>query len=436
MLKLPAIARPSDDYRTVAKIGFGVIFVTFGVIGGWAALAPLDSAVTAHGVLSVDTNRKTIQHLEGGIVRKILVKEGQHVKAGQVLFELDPTSAKAGYEISQNQLYALLAQEARLLAERDNLPAVTFPAELTQATGSVAAAAIADETKQFYERRNTLTGQVNILTSRVEQFRTAIQGVDRERASMEQQLKLIESELTDVQGLYAKGLVPRPRLLALQREQANIQGQIGRSISEHERVEKEINETTLQIRQLRQQIYEQASKDLTEVRAKMADIRERFAVAQDQAKRVEIRSPVTGTAQNLHIFTEGAVIRQGEPMADVVPENEELVVKASFSPNDVDNIQVGQTTEVRFPSFHDRTIPVINGTVRSIGADRLVDEGTHQPYFLAIVGVDERNLPAHIRHRLKAGLPAEVVVPTGERTVLQYMWEPLTRTLRGSLREQ
>jgi HlyD family secretion protein/S-layer protein transport system membrane fusion protein len=436
MLKLPAIARPSDDYRKVAMLGFGIIVLTFGVIGGWAALAPLDSAVTAHGALSVDTNKKTIQHLEGGIVRTILVKEGQKVKAGQVLFELDPTQAKAGYEIAQNQLYSLLAQETRLVAERDNGSTLNFPAELTSASSPVAARAIADETKQFFERRNTQTGQINILNSRIEQFRTAIQGVDRERAAMETQLKLIESELADVQKLYDKGLVPRPRLLALQREQANIQGSIGRSISEHERVEKEINEATLQIRQLRQQMYEGASKDLTDVRAKMADIRERFTVAQDQAKRIDVRSPVDGTAQGLHVFTPGQVIRPGEPMVDIVPLNEELVVKASVSPNDVDNIAVGQTTEVRFPSFHDRTIPVINGTIRTISNDRMVDEATHQPYYLAVVAVDESKLPPQIKGRLKPGYPAEVVVPTGERTVLQYMYEPLTATLRGSLRER
>lgn len=436
MFKLPAIARPSDDYKSVARMGFGVIFATFGILGGWAALAPLDSAVTAHGVLSVDTNRKTVQHLEGGIVRKILVQEGQHVKSGQILFELDPTTAKAGYEISQNQLFGLIAQESRLTAERDNLATINFPAELTSANSSVATAAISDESKQFYERKNTLAGQINILTSRVDQYKTQIQGVDKERAAMEQQLELIQSELQDVQTLYNKGLVPRPRLLALQREQANIGGQIGRSISEHERVEKEINEATLQMRQIRQQVYEEASKQLTEARAKMADIRERFAVAQDQTKRVDIRSPATGMAQNLHVFTEGAVIRQGEPMIDVVPENESLVVKVTFSPNDVDNVAVGQVTEVRFPTFHDRTIPVINGTVRSISTDRMVDEASHQPYFLGIVEVNEKDLPKQLKGRLKAGLPAEVVVPTGERSVLQYMWEPLTAALRAGMREK
>lgn len=435
-MKLPAIIRPSEDYRSVAKIGFGIIFVTFGVLGGWAAFAPLDSAVTANGVLSIDTNKKTIQHLEGGLVRNILVKEGQHVKAGQVLFELDSTTAKAGYEISQNQLYALLAQEARLVAERDNAASITFPGELTTATSPVAARAMADESKQFFERRNTLSNQVGILGSRIDQYRNNIQGVDRERAAMEEQSRLLESELADVQKIYDKGLVPRPRLLALQREKANIQGQIGRSISQHEQVEKEINETTLQTRQLRQQIYEQASKDLTETRTKISDIRERFTVAQDQAKRVEIRSPVEGTAQSLHVFAQGAVVRGGEPLVDIVPQNEELVVKASFSPNDVDSIAVGQVTEVRFPSFHDRTIPVINGVVRSVSSDRIIDEASHQPYYLAVIGVDEHKLPPQIRGRLKPGLPSQVVVPTGERTVLEYMYEPLLATLRGGLREK
>jgi HlyD family secretion protein/S-layer protein transport system membrane fusion protein len=430
------LARPSDNFRRAAAIGFGIIFFTFGVVGIWAAVAPLDSAVIAHGVLSVESNRKTIQHLEGGIIRKITVAEGDQVKAGQILFEMDQTVPNANYEISRNQLYALEAQEARLVAERDKQTTIAFPADLASNTDPSAVRAIADETKQFYERRNTINGQIGILRTRIDQVKSSIEGVDKERASMEQQVALLNDEISGLQTLYDKGLVPKPRLLAVQRERAQLQGGIGRAIAEHSKAEKEMSEASLQIRQLQQQMDQDVAKDLTENRAKLADVRERYTVAQDAIRRVSVKSPVTGQAQNLRFFTNGAVVRPGDPMIDVVPSNEDLVIKANFSPSDVDNVQVGMKTEVRFTSFHSRDIPVINGVVRSISHDRMVDEATHQPFFLAIVNVDESNLPKRVRDRLTAGQPSEVIVPTGERTVLEYIWEPLSGALRRSLREE
>ncbi|MEO6339016.1 MAG: HlyD family type I secretion periplasmic adaptor subunit [Caulobacteraceae bacterium] len=430
------LARPNDNFRRVAAIGFGIIFFTFGVLGVWAAVAPLDSAVVAHGVLSIDSSRKTVQHLEGGILRKILVAEGDQVKAGQVLFEMDQTVPHANFDIARNNLYSLVAQEARLIAERDNAPSIAFPAEVTGSTDPLAARAIADETKQFVERRNTLSGQVGILKSRIDQTKSSIEGVDREKASMVEQVGYLTDEISGLQSLYDKGLVPKPRLLAVQRERAQLQGGIGRAIAEHAKAEKEISESSLQIRQLQQQMYQEVSKELADVRGKIADTRERFAVAQDTVHRSVVVSPSTGTVQNLRFFTVGAVVRAGEPMIDVVPSNEDLVVKANFSPNDVDNIKVGMKTEVRFPSFHSRTMPVLNGVVRTISRDRMIDEATHAPFFLAIVKVDESNLPKHFKDRMTAGLPSEVVVPTGERTVFQYIWEPLTNALRVSGREE
>ena len=433
----PTLQRPNDSYKRVAIIGYTVIFLAFGVVGGWAAITPISSSVAGPGVVAVDSNRKTIQHLEGGIVTKILVHEGDKVKAGQVLFELDQTVAHANYEISRNQLFTYLAQQARLESERDNRSAVVFPAEVVAAQSDpTVSRAMGDELRQFSERRATLAGQTDILNSRIEQSRVEIEGIDRQQAGLQEEVDLLNKELTSLQGLYDKGLVPQTRLLALQREKASLTGSIGRLIADRSKADKAIGETSLQIQQIKKQRYEDVSKELGEVSARIAEIRERYAVAQDTVKRVNVLATVSGKAQNLKIFTEGGVVRPGEPMVDIIPDKEELIVQAHFSPNDIENVHEGATVDVKFPSFHDRTLPAIMGTIKSVSSDRLVDEANRTTYYLALVTVTPDQLPPTVRGKLIAGLPAQVTVPTGQRTVLQYMTDPLMRSLQGALREK
>ena len=432
-----AEAGPRSSHKTVARIGYVVILVTFGLFGVWAATAPLDSAVIAPGIVSVEGNRKTVQHLEGGIVRRLLVREGQKVQAGQVLFELDPTQVMAGRDIAENQLVRLMAMEARLTAERDNAPTISFPPEVvTRRADPGMALAIADEEKQFAERRATVNGQVDLLETRRETYRTEIEGIDEELTGMRQQGVYLDDEITGLKSLYEQDLVPKPRLLALQRERAALTGRIGRSIADRSKAQKGIAEASLQIRQVRQQFYEDVSKQLAQTRTEANDIRQKFTVAQDQVRRINVVSPVSGSAQNLKVFTQGAVIAPGAPLVDIVPDNTDLIVQAHFSPNDVDNLRAGMDAEVRFPSFHSRTLPEINGKVQSVSGDRLVDEATGLPYFLGLISVPNAELPPEIRGKLTAGMSAEVVVPTGERTVLEYIWEPITKALRNTGREE
>ncbi len=430
-------AKLASDYKRVARIGILIIVLTFGVLGLWAAFSPLDSAVIAPGVVSVETNRKTVQHLEGGIVRKILVREGDQVKAGQVLFELDPLQARATFEMTRNQLVTLSAQSARLLAERDGRSAIAWPADLTANTADpVVARAMADEQQQFIERRATLQGQTDLLNARISQFRSEIDGINRQRQAMEEQVAYLGDEIDGLRQIYDQGLVPRPRLLALERERASLRGAIGRAIADRSKAEKGINEAALQIRQIRQQFNEEVSQSLAEVQPKVADLRERHAVASDAVARIQIRAPVTGAAQNLKVFTNGAVIAPGAALVDIVPSDEKLIINAQVSPTDVDNIHPGMKAEVRFPSFHARNIPVIEGDVQTISGDRLINEANNQPYFLAIIHVDNKELPAAVRGRLNPGLPAEVIITTGERSALQYLWSPLTNALRKTMREE
>ncbi|HWU78925.1 MAG TPA: HlyD family type I secretion periplasmic adaptor subunit [Caulobacter sp.] len=436
-MKPPKIQRPTDNYNTVARIGYGIIAITFVGLLGWAYFAPLDSAVIANGVISSEGNRKTLQHLEGGMLRKILVHEGQKVKAGQILFELDPTQANAAAGITKNQYVALKAMEARLLAERDQRPSISFPVELTSQRGDpMVARAIADEQSQFLERRQTIQGQTDLMNAQREQYQSEIEGIERQTQGLKDQLGFIEDELNDLRKIYDKGLVPRPRLLALEREQASLSGSIGRLTADRAKAVQGAGETQLKIRQIRQQFFEEVSQSISETRVKLAEVTEREVVASDTQRRINVVSPVSGTAQNLRFFTEGAVVRPAEPLIDIAPDDEAFVIQAHFAPTDVDNVHAGMVTEVRLPAFHSREIPILNGKIESISRDRLSDPEGKTVYFLGIVRVDVKQLPKEFRSKVSAGMPAQVVVPTGERTVLQYLFSPLRDTLRTTMREE
>ena len=435
-MKPPKIQRPTDNYKGVARIGYAIIGVMLlGLV--IASFAPLAASVIANGVVSAEGNRKTIQHLEGGMLRKILVREGEKVKAGQVLFELDPTQANAAAGITKNQYVALKALEARLLAERDQRASISFPADLlAQRSDPMVARAIADEEVQFQERRQTIQGQVDLMNSQREQYQSEIDGIDRQTQGLKDQLGFIQDELSDLRKIYDKGLVPRPRLLALEREQASLSGSIGRLTADRAKAVQGIADTQLKVRQIKQEFFEQVSQSITETRVKLAEVTEKEIVASDAQRRVKIVSPVNGTAQNLRFFTEGAVVRPAEPLVDIAPDDEAFVIQAHFSPTDVDNVFPGMVTEVRLPAFHSREIPILNGKIESISRDRLSDPEGKTTYFLAIVRVDIKQLPKPLREKVTAGMPAQVIVPTRKRTVLDYLISPLRDSLRTTMREE
>lgn len=436
-MKPAQIKRPTDNYKGIARIGYAVIAFTFVGVLGWAAFAPLDSAVIANGVVTTTANRKTIQHLEGGMLAKILVREGERVKAGQVLFQLDPTQVNAAAGITRAQYVAFRALEARLVAERDQRPTISFPTELlTQRADPVVARALADEQSQFIERRQTIQGQIDLFNAQRDQFKSEIDGIDRQIQGLKEQLGFIQDELGDLRKIYDKGLVPRPRLLALEREQASLSGAIGKLTADRAKAVQGMGETQLKIRQIRQQFFEQVSEAIAETRVKLAEVSEREVVAADAQRRVNIVSPVNGVAQALRFFTEGAVVRPAEALVDIAPDERSFEIHAQFAPTDVDNIHEGMVTEVRLPSFHSREVPILNGKIISISHDRLTDPEGKVSYFLGVVTVDIKQLPPNLRSRVTAGMPAQVIVPTGERTVLQYLFSPLRDTLRTTMREE
>ena len=295
---------------------------------------------------------------------------------------------------------------------------------------------MADEQHQFVERRATIAAQVAVLNSRKSQYETEITGIDQQRNAFTQQVAFLDDEISGLNELYKKDLVPKPRLLALQRERAQLQGQIGENLANKARALKAIGETSLQAAQLRQQFQQEVSKDSAEVQTQSGDIRQRFTVAQDQQKRVSIVAPLSGTIQNLRILTEGAVVRQAEPLVEIAPDTGRWTIQARFSPSDVDSLHIGQRAELRFSTFHSRTIPVIDGRITTVSQDRLVDEASHSAYYLATVRIDETKLPPALVKGLRAGLPADVTVPTEARSALQYIYEPLTGAFNQAFREK
>lgn len=428
---------PSLNWRGPALAGYLLIVVVFGVLGAWAALARLDRAVVAPAVIALESNRKVVQHFEGGIVSEILVREGDRVAEGQVVFRLSDVQARAAADLQRNQLDAALVLQASLLAERDNAAAIAWPEDLRQrANEPLLARLIQDQTAQFASRQEARHGQTAILRQRAEQLRQEIRGLEVERRATEQQLQLIQRELDALQDLFRSRLVAINRVMALERERARLEGLIGRLLSDAAKSEQAISETELQIAQLSQRFREDTAAALIETRQKIDDLRERIAVASDVLSRVEIRAPRAGTVLGLRVFGVGQVIRSGEALLEIVPFDDQLVVHAQFAPTEIGNLQPGQEVEVRFPALQARTTPLILGRLEHLSQDRLTDATTGLPYFLGRVSVDKLALPPALEGRLRAGMPAEIFVATGERTALSYLVSPLTQSLRRAFNEE
>lgn len=434
------VDKPSGDYRGAALAGYVLIFLIFGVFGGWAAVAHIDGAVIAPGTVSVQSKRQVVQHLEGGIIGDIRVRDGQVVKEGDVLFVLDDTSVRANHDATRNQLDLALASEARLNSERREIAEIEFPESLLRRKNEPRVAAILlDQSLQFRDRKRALEGQIGILNSRVEQYRTEIEGLGRERAAAEKQLELIDQELVGVRELYTKNLVPVTRLTALERERARLDGTVGRNTADIAKSENNIGEMRLQVQQLRQKFQEEVSTQILDVRQKLHDLRERLNIAENALRRNEIKAPRDGEVQNINprIYTIGAVVRPGDTLLEVVPKNDDLVVEAQIQVTDIDRLAgVSNTVEVRFPSFHQRETPTILGKTKTVSRDRLMDEATRTPYFQAVVEISSTDIPPALASRVRPGMPAEVIFNTGERTVLSYLTKPLTDAFHHSFRER
>lgn len=427
---------PSGDWPSPARRGFAVVFVTFVVFGGWACLASIDGGVVAAGSVVVESDRKTVQHLEGGIVRDLMVTGDAHVEQGQVLLRLDATQERAKEEMARSAVYSAIAEEARLQAEADGKDQIAFPTELLQKSSDpTAQRAMGDQKRRFEERRGARKLEISILQEKIGQSQRQIQGNSAQAKAARTQLESMSQEYEKLKPLADRGIVPFARIATLERSKADLEGRIGAYEADVERFGRIIDEARLQIDQVGQKGLEEAATKLAETRAQLADAREKLRVASDVLARVEVRAPRTGRVVNLKAHTVGAVVKPGETLMEIVPDNDVLVVAARVSAMDINHVQVGLPTEVRLPSFKARSTPIAIGEVLSVAADAQRDEGTHQAYYETKISVEVSRFPEKVRERLKPGMVAEVVIATGERTVLAYLTQPLTDAIRRGMRE-
>ena len=430
-----------DDHRGYGRFGFAAIALVFGGFGIWAALAPLDRAAVAQGQVAVESNNKPVQHLEGGIVREILVRDSQQVKEGDVLLRLQPTNAQANLDLLRKQIDAGLALEARLVAEQTRADQIKFPADL-MARRNVGETdmAIKDQERQFRERRQSLDGQIGILAAQIEQKQQDITGRTRQRDSLAAQVASYKTEMTTVFPLVAKGYYARNKYLALERDANRVEGEFGLAESDILRFGKAIEEAKLQIKQARFKFDDEASTALNDIRGKMSDAREKLVMAEDVLTRVDVRAPRSGTVLGLKVHGVGAVVKPGETLAEVVPLGEGLIITARVSPNDIESVEIGQTAEVRFSNFSSRATSVILGKVVSIAPDATTDQTSNQqqqqPYFAAKIVIDYSAVPENISKKIQPGMQADVLISTGERTALAYMIGPLKSSFAKTFREK
>lgn len=433
----PGVSMRSMGLGSTMWFGFTVAGVFFGVFGIWAAVASLESAAIAPGQVMVGTNRKVIQHLEGGIVQAILVRNGSQIEEGDPLVELAETQPESTLEMVRVRLRHAAAREARLTSERDGTDTIVFPEWLIaeSKTEPEAAEILAAQQRIFASRREAIDSQTQILRQRIAQYREEITGLTAEITSETRQLKLISDEVQDVQFLVDRGLERRSRLLQLQRQSAAIEGSRARNRALIARAKQSIGETELRILDLSTTLNREVNEELREVQAEVADLWERNKAAEDIMSRTVIRSPVTGTVVNLKLFTPGGVIAPREPLMEIVPIDDDLIVEARVDPGNIDTVQAGMRANVRFTAFTARNVETIEGEVDHVSADALVDERTGASYYSAriVFASDERARLGGLE--LYPGMPAEVMIVAGERSALSYLVRPLTTSFGRAMRE-
>lgn len=427
----------SKSIWPVVITGSAIVFLTFGVMGGWAAVAKLDSAVVAPGTITLDSNRKVIQHLEGGIVEEILVKEADVVERGDVLLRLSSIEAASNLEVIEFRLNVARITEARLLAERALEDTLEFPEEFTGDQTLAIQAALEDQRELFEDRRSILRSQIDIYDSRIAQTQEQVLGLEMQRSALERRLANYQEMIDRMTSGEERGLI-QTNLLAQRRDEfIEIEANLGRVVSEIGQTKNAISVAEFELLQLQQEFRERANVDLEQVRAEISELEERRKVAADVLQRSAIVAPDAGTIQNVKVHTVGSVVRSGDVLMELVPEDDEMIISARVAPIDVDNVRAGLVTEVRFSAFKTRLTPIVLGEVQTVSQDVITPtSGDQPPYFLARISVPDADIPEEIRDRITAGMPVDTVITTGERTVINYLSAPVMDAVRKSMIEE
>lgn len=438
----PASPLPRIHAPLVAGAAVMAIFVVgFGL---WSSFAPLQSAAVASGVVAVESYRKTVQHLEGGIIEQILVKDGDYVTEGQPLMRLDDTRARTAYAAVEGQLWDATAREARLMAERDGKDAITFPAQLLDRADKDATASqiIAGQQTIFAARRTLLESKIAAIRQRIQESKEEIKGLGAQDAAAQTRLNLIAVEISDSRKLLASGLDRKSHLLQLQRDQAEIQGNRGQLSAQIARAQQTIAEAEVDILTLQHDSAAEVAQQLRETEEKVHELREQLQAAADVLSRIEVRAPEAGVVTDLRVHTPGGVVKPGDPLLDLVPKADRMIVKARVRPEDSDSVRVGLPALVRLLPYKQRRTPPVEGKVVYLSADRLIDDRPEagqpigQPYYLAKIEIDEAALKKLPEVQLVPGMPAEAMIETGKTTVALYALGPILDSFDRAFREK
>jgi HlyD family secretion protein len=415
------------SFENELRTGLRILILVVLLAGGWLVFMPLAGAVAVPGNLVVQSNVKAIQHPTGGVIAEIKVHNGMRVAAGDLLVRLDATQTQANLQMVSKQLDELRARIARLVAERDGLDRLQIPSELkNRSTEEAVRVLLTSEESLFKARLNARTSQKDLLQGKVAQLTEEISGLEAQVAAKAKQIELIAGEMTGVQDLYDKRLVPLARLTALQREMARIEGERGQLTSAIAETKSKIGEAQLQIVRLDQDFRTDVVKELGETQGKEAELVERSVSARDQLDRIEMRAPTPGVINQLSVHTIGGVIRAGDTIMEIVPDTDDLQIEARLQPNDIDQVRLGQKAFVRLSAFNQRLTPQLIGAVSYVSADTGHDQQTNAPYFTVRVALSEDELRRLGGLQLVPGMPAEVFMQTGSRTMMSYLLKPIT----------
>lgn len=415
-------------------IGLSIIAVFIVGIAIWGSTAPLASAIIATGQLKVDSNRKQIQHLDGGIVTEVLVSDGQDVTAGDDLVILDPVQAKASFGIVEGALNSAQLLRARLQAERDGLIKPDFSAYENRLVGEQLSL-IQAQYSLFDIRRSVQTSQQEILNQQIANLQTQIEGYEAQRRSTQKQITISKDELTNLRDLKQRGLVGNERVLELERNLAQLEGRDGELLSSIAGSRSSIDERRLELIRVQRSFNEQVLAELQEVESQIMDLQERTNAASHTLKQMIVKAPVDGTVVGLSVHTIGGVIVPGQLLMEIVPANDKLIVEGQLTPADVDDVIVGLKARVKLSGLQQRTTPEVQGIVKYVSADSFTDERSGQSYFLVRVGVSADELAKLETDELVPGMPAEVFIQTGERTAFEYLMQPIMDTIDRAWRE-
>jgi len=419
------ISALTDD-TSIRVIGIIILLVTFGIFGVWACVAPIAGAAVAPGYIVVKSHKKAVQHLDGGIVSQLLVKDGDMVQEGDPLVMLDGTENKALMEMARGQYISLSAQLARLEAERDNKKSIQFPEAFNDRSDPRIIEAKQAEMQMFLARKNAHEGEMAVLNQQVGQLQSKIEGLKAQRSSKQELASSYGEEAKDLKELLAEGFADKQRLREIQRNHAGNLGDIAALTSDIASNEIHIGETKLQILQLEKKFQEDVTSRLSETQSKLYEVNQHLMASKDKVDRIEIKAPVAGRVMGLAVHTLGGVIPPGGTIMEIVPQEEDLVIDAQVSNMDIDRVSIGMIAEVRLTVFKQAVTPIIEGKVTNLSADRIIDEKTGNQYYQAQVELTPESLQKITHLELVPGMPVEVMIKTGERTLFSYLTKPIS----------